>query len=83
MLVVSLFMDAGYMQNVRKYGTFLVAIIFIIAMVSLVMAHDSPDVPEAGGPITNAPEFPTIFLPVTLIIGFFGAVVMMKITREE
>ena len=71
------------MQNVRKYGTFLVAVFFILTMVSFVLAHDSGDLPEAEGQITNAPEFPTIFLPITMVIGFLGAVVMIKITRED
>jgi hypothetical protein len=76
-------MDVGYMQNVRKYGTFLVAIFFILAMVSLVLAHDPGDLPEAEGQITNAPEFSSVFLPLTMIIGFLGAVVMIKIIRED
>jgi len=71
------------MQNVRKYGTFFVAVFFILAMVSLVLAHDPGDLPETEGAITNAPEFPSIFLPVTMIIGFLAAVVMIKITRED
>ena len=40
---------------------------------------------EAGlcpGP-TPAPEFPTMFLPVTMIIGFFGAVLLIQRTREN
>jgi hypothetical protein len=32
--------------------------------------------------VTPAPEFPTIFLPVTFIIGFLGAVMLVQRTRE-
>jgi len=32
---------------------------------------------------TNAPEFPSIFLPATMIIGFLGAVLLIQRTREH
>jgi hypothetical protein len=36
-----------------------------------------------NAPTTSSPEFPSIFLPVTLIIGFFGTVLFIKRTREN
>jgi hypothetical protein len=32
---------------------------------------------------TTAPEFPSVFLPVTIIIGFLGAVLLIQRTREN
>jgi len=32
---------------------------------------------------TNIPEFPSIFLPATMIIGFLGAVLLIQRTREQ
>jgi hypothetical protein len=32
---------------------------------------------------TPVPEFPTMFLPVTMIIGFLGAVLLIQGTREN
>lgn len=71
------------MEKIREYGIYLVVIIFILAMTGLVVAHDSGDSIVIDNHVTNAPEFPTIFLPVTMIIGFLGAVVMVKITRDQ
>jgi hypothetical protein len=34
------------------------------------------------GPVT-APEFPSVFLPITMIIGFLGAVLLIQRTREN
>jgi len=31
----------------------------------------------------NIPEFPSMFLPATMIIGFLGAVVLIQRTREH
>lgn len=39
-------------------------------------------IPEVCGPI-NTPEFPSVVLPATLIIGFLGAVLLIQRTREN
>jgi hypothetical protein len=71
------------MINTRKYGIYAVAILSIIAMVSFVLAYDAGHAPEAETTVINAPEFPTVFLPVTMILGFLGSSVLIKITRER
>jgi hypothetical protein len=42
---------------------------------------DDINVEKIDGPIP-APEFPSVFLPVTFIIGFLGAVLLIQRTRE-
>jgi hypothetical protein len=71
------------MMTIRKFGIYAVAIFSIIAMVGFVLAYDAGHAPGSENQVTNAPEFPTLFLPVTLILAFLGAVVMIKITRER
>jgi hypothetical protein len=72
------------MINVRKYGIFLVVILFMIAMISFVLAHDSGQTTDGEeSQITNAPEFPSTLLPVIIIIGFLGVVVMIKMIKEH
>ena len=36
-----------------------------------------------GEPTNPVPEFPSIFLPVTMIIGFLGSVFLIQRTREH
>ena len=36
-----------------------------------------------GDPPVSTPEFPSAFLPVTMIIGFLGAVLLIQRTREH
>ena len=69
------------MINMRKYGIYVVAIFSIIAMVSFVLAYDAGHAPEGESRVISAPEFPTIFLPVTIILGILGTMVMIKISR--
>ncbi len=73
----------AHMEKIREYGIYLTVLIFILAMTGLVLAHDSGDSIGINNPVINAPEFPTIFLPVTMIIGILGAIVMVKLTRDQ
>jgi len=44
---------------------------------SLALTH------ATGGEGVNAPEFPSTILPATMIIGFLGAILYIKKTREH
>jgi hypothetical protein len=45
--------------------------------------HDNHQAYTEVTTCTNSPEFPSIFLPVTMIIGFLGAVLLVQRTREH
>jgi hypothetical protein len=36
-----------------------------------------------GGGGSSIPEFPSAFLPATMILGFLGAVLLIQTTREQ
>jgi len=80
--VVSMPKDVGYMRNIWKYVIFLVAIFLMIVTVSVAMSHDSGNPAEPESRITNAPEFPSVFFPAMVIIGFLGVVLHIQRTRE-
>jgi hypothetical protein len=43
---------------------------------------DGDGIGDACDPGTPVPEFPSMFLPITMIIGFLGAVLLIQRTRE-
>jgi hypothetical protein len=45
--------------------------------------HDSHQTYTEVTTCANTPEFPSMFLPVTMIIGFLGAVLLIQRTREQ
>jgi hypothetical protein len=70
------------MRNIIKYGIFLVAIILIIATGSGALNHDFGNPAEPESRITNAPEFPSVFFPTMMIIGFLGVVLYIQRKRQ-
>jgi hypothetical protein len=45
--------------------------------------HDYQQIYTEVTTCTNTPEFPSAFLPVTMIIGFLGAVLLIQRTKEK
>jgi hypothetical protein len=72
-----------YMKNIWIYAIVLVAIFLIIATASAVLFTDTGESQEAVSPVTSAPEFPSVFLPAVMIIGFLNVVLHIQRTREN
>jgi hypothetical protein len=70
------------MRNICKYGIFLVAIILVIVTVSGALSHDSGNPAGPESRITSAPEFPSVFFPAIMIIGFLGVVLYIQRIRQ-
>lgn len=66
-----------------KYGNLLAAVLLIIAMISIVLAKDPGYAIEIDSQITSVPEFPSVFPAVSVIIGFLGAVLLIKRAKES
>jgi hypothetical protein len=78
------------MRNFWKSGFFVVAIVFMIAWISVALVQGSGQQSGADNlcnsanckPI-NAPEFPSVFLPITFIFGFLGVAILVKNIRDD
>ena len=70
-----------YMKNIWIYAIFLVAIFLIIATASAVLLQDTGQSPVAVSPVTSAPEFPSVFLPEVMMIGFLTLVLHIRRTQ--
>jgi len=71
------------MKNIWIYAIFLVAIFLIIATASAVLFQDTGASQEAVSPVTSAPEFPSVFLPAVMIIGFLTIVLQIRRTQKN
>lgn len=71
------------MGFIMKYGNLLAAVLLIIAMISIVLAEDPGYAIEIDSQITSVPEFPSVFPAVSVIIGFLGAVLLIKRAKES
>ncbi|RPI38804.1 MAG: hypothetical protein EHM53_07895 [Methanoregulaceae archaeon] len=71
------------MKNIWIYAIFLVAIFLIIATASAVLFKDTGQSEEVVSPVTRAPEFPSVFLPAVMIIGFLTLVLHIRRAREN
>ncbi len=46
------------------------------------LAVTTVDIPDCSAPV-EAPEFPSVLMPATLIIGFLGSVLLIQRNREQ
>ncbi len=70
------------MRKVWKYGVLLAFILLMVTVVGFGLADDSDQSDGIFSRIVQVPEFPSVFLPITLITGFLCGVAALRRAGE-